>query len=82
MTGPIGRLIITFPDGSVWEREWTIETIGEAPTFIAPGGGAQPIPDYLVHASKRWDSPQDPIIFTATVKAGREEEARAALGDG
>lgn len=77
---PVGRLIITFPDGSLWEREWTMKTIGESPSFIAPGGGAQPIPDYLQNASKRWDHPWDPIIFRAEVKPGREAEARDALG--
>jgi hypothetical protein len=40
----------------------------------------QDVPDFLDDAAKRWDHPQEAIMFTGRVKPGREEEARAWLG--
>jgi hypothetical protein len=79
LTIPVMRVEFTFPNGDVFERDYTIATASEAPAFLRPGGGDTAPPDWLDNPRREWSHPQDPVTFRGDVKPGREAEANAAL---
>lgn len=68
---PVARYVFTCADGSTIVRDYEI---GETPPLRL-----RDVPEWLEDPHREWGHPQDPILFTGKVKAGFEDEARAAL---
>lgn len=71
------RFRVTFPDGEVWFREWTVEELDDVPEGLRPG---QQVPGWLTDIDIAWESPLSPVSITARVKETMTDEARDALG--
>lgn len=75
---PVIAVRLVLPDGSLIERAWGMSSpdLGRvADRFKSP-------PAWLKNPKKKWDHPQDPIMFTGQVRAGHEADARALVGEG
>jgi hypothetical protein len=64
---PVIRVELRLADGSVIEREWSIND-GPPKPF--------PPPARLLHPSRKWDKPQGPITIAGDVEPGFEDIAR------
>lgn len=72
----VGRLELTFPDGNVRRRDYTLREVREAD---ADGTMLRKPPQWLEDPSRVWDHPQDPVTLRGRVPEGREADAEALL---
>ncbi len=70
---PLVELRLVFADGTQDSRFWCLEDRPLPEQFDQP--------DWMREPRKSWPHPQDPIIFSALVEAGREFEARDWLDE-
>lgn len=73
---PMLTVRFTLADGTELARSWDVYDMirGRVPEVLRNGP-----PDWLDDAKREWPNPKDPILLTGRVKAGYEDEARAAL---
>lgn len=81
MKDPSKMVVLHFkfelPNGEFLEREITWAEINDDSVYV-PRFKDGP-PNWLEGAARSWDHPQDSITYIGKVKAGREEDARAAI---
>ena len=75
-SAPVLRMIITFPDGEVWQREWNMDEVDDMPDGLRPGTRR---PEWVDEFEPDWATPIEPVTVRVTVKPGMEADARAAM---
>ncbi|MBA2742507.1 MAG: hypothetical protein H0U46_10900 [Actinobacteria bacterium] len=75
---PVVRLVVTFSDGEVYDKSWTMAQYDEAPRFLHPKVGGAP-PPWITNTTREWEHPKAPVTVTGDVVVGKESEAREEL---
>lgn len=70
---PLIEARIVFADGTQASRVWSMRDVEKS------GSPTVDMAEWMVEPRKSWVHPQDPIIYSALVPEGREEDARAWL---
>jgi hypothetical protein len=74
---PAVKIALTLASGGIIERVWTL---GDMDTENFPDPAFLQRVDWLEGAARTWGRPEDPVLLTADVPAGREDDARRLLG--